>query len=307
MVAMKGGWVVLGLGLSVASMVYAQRSPRPSPPTPTNRWEVDTSRSEMIDERSVTLRLEAIKPVPASDLKIRPTLIIRCRERVLDVYVATGSVLREEDETTPVRIRWGTGVVWVADWNRSKDHSAAFAPEPRRFLKQLLATPDLRLEVQPSDAVPTVITFDARGLDRHTKQLDAACPGWHEEEAESTDTLMIMLDPGSVVPSSDQVFMESVVEERPEILSGPPIQYPDVLRQAGVTGRVVVQAIIDPTGRAEPASVQVVQSPNPGFDQSAKDYVLGAQFRPARVHGRAVRVLVNLPIDFNVKKKSGRP
>ena len=52
----------------------------------------------------------------------------------------------------------------------------------------------------------------------------------------------------------------------------------------------------------EPPSVKVIQSPNPGFDQPAKNYVLRALFRPARVHGRAVRVLVNLPIDFKIKK-----
>ncbi|HXM38703.1 MAG TPA: TonB family protein [Gemmatimonadales bacterium] len=105
-----------------------------------------------------------------------------------------------------------------------------------------------------------------------------------------------------IVPSSDQVFMESVVEERPEVLSGPSLQYPDLLRQAGVQGRVIVQAIIDTSGRAEPASVKIIQSPNPGFDQSAKQYVMRALFRPARVHGRAVRVLVNLPIDFKIKR-----
>jgi len=105
-----------------------------------------------------------------------------------------------------------------------------------------------------------------------------------------------------IVPSSDQVFMESVVEERPEVLSGPQLQYPDLLRQAGVQGRVLVQAIIDTSGRAEPPSVKIIQSPNPGFDQPAKNYVVRALFRPARVHGRAVRVLVNLPIDFKIKR-----
>jgi len=105
-----------------------------------------------------------------------------------------------------------------------------------------------------------------------------------------------------IVPSSDQVFMESVVEERPEVLSGPSLVYPDLLRQAGVQGRVIVQAIIDTSGRAEPQSVKIIQSPNPGFDQPARSYVLRALFRPARVHGRAVRVLVNLPIDFKIKR-----
>jgi len=105
-----------------------------------------------------------------------------------------------------------------------------------------------------------------------------------------------------IVPSGDQVFMESVVEERPEMLTHPPLQYPDLLRQAGVQGRVLVQAIIDTSGRAEPASVKVIQSPNPGFDQPAKQMILKGLFRPARVHGRAVRVLVNVPIDFTIKR-----
>jgi len=97
------------------------------------------------------------------------------------------------------------------------------------------------------------------------------------------------------------VFMESVVDERPEVLSGPALSYPDLLRQAGVQGRVLVQAIIDTSGRTEPRSVRIIQSPNPGFDEPARDYVLGAMFRPARIHGRAVRVLVNLPIDYKIR------
>ena len=46
--------------------------------------------------------------------------------------------------------------------------------------------------------------------------------------------------------------------------------------------------------------MKIVQSPNPGFDQPAKQAVLRALFRPARVHGRAVRVLVNIPYDFKI-------
>src|SRR5256712_4999124 len=105
-----------------------------------------------------------------------------------------------------------------------------------------------------------------------------------------------------IVPSSDQVFMESVVEERPEVLSGPALNYPDLLRQAGVQGRVLVPAIIDTSGRAEPPSGKVIQSPHPGFDQPAQNYVLRALFPPARVPGRAAPVVVELPIAFHIKR-----
>ncbi len=105
-----------------------------------------------------------------------------------------------------------------------------------------------------------------------------------------------------IVPTGNEVFMEAIVEEKPAVLSGPTLQYPELLRQAQIQGRVLVQAIIDTLGRAEPPSVKVLQSPNPGFDQSAKSYVTKALFRPARVHGRAVRVLIQIPIDFRLKQ-----
>jgi len=105
-----------------------------------------------------------------------------------------------------------------------------------------------------------------------------------------------------MVPTGNEVFMEAIVEEKPAVLSGPQLQFPELLRQAQIQGRVLVQAIIDTLGRAEPPSVKVLQSPNPGFDQSAKSYVTKALFRPARVHGRAVRVLIQIPIDFRLKQ-----
>jgi protein TonB len=106
-----------------------------------------------------------------------------------------------------------------------------------------------------------------------------------------------------IVPSSDQVFLENVVEERPERLSGPQPQYPEILRQAGVQGRVVVRAVIDTTGRAIPNTVQVVQTPHSGFDQASKNLVLQSLFRPGRVGGRAVKVLVSVPIDWSLNKR----
>jgi len=103
-----------------------------------------------------------------------------------------------------------------------------------------------------------------------------------------------------LVPTGNDVFNEAIVEEKPVVLSAPPPLYPELLRQAGIQGRVMVQAVIDTTGRAEPGSVRIMESPNPGFDQAARQYALKALFRPARVHGRAVRVLIQLPIDFRI-------
>jgi len=89
------------------------------------------------------------------------------------------------------------------------------------------------------------------------------------------------------------------VEEPPALLAGPPPVYPELLRAAGIPGRVVLQVVVDTLGRAERA-VTVVESSNRGFDAAALAYVRAARFRPGRVRGRAVRVLVRLPIDFTL-------
>lgn len=100
-------------------------------------------------------------------------------------------------------------------------------------------------------------------------------------------------------PDATTPCAADVVEEPPVLLAARQPSYPEALRAAGITGRVVVQAVIDTLGRAEPG-VTVVESSHAGFEAPALDYVRGAVFRPGRVHGRAVRVLIRLPVDFRL-------
>ena len=62
----------------------------------------------------------------------------------------------------------------------------------------------------------------------------------------------------------------------------------------------MIEAVVETTGRVEPGSLKILQSPHPGFDQPIKAWAAKARFRPARLQGRPVRVLVNLPIEFTV-------
>ncbi len=99
--------------------------------------------------------------------------------------------------------------------------------------------------------------------------------------------------------ASDGAWSAAAVDDPPVLLAGPPLAYPDVLRRAGIEGTVLVQVVIDTLGRSEPGSV-VLQSSHAGFEAAARAYVLRALFRPGRTHGRAVRVLVRLPIAFTL-------
>jgi TonB family protein len=106
----------------------------------------------------------------------------------------------------------------------------------------------------------------------------------------------------TVLPQlSDKIaWIESMVDEKPEVLSGP-LHYPDAARQAGITGRVIVQAIVGVDGHAERTSIRIIQHVNRDLEEAARYYVNNARFKPARIGGRPVRTLVNLPIDFKIR------
>lgn len=99
-----------------------------------------------------------------------------------------------------------------------------------------------------------------------------------------------------------QVFLEAVVDEPPAAISFPQPDYPRMLLEARIEGQVVLEAVIDSTGHAEPPSIKVVSSTNRAFEAPARDALRKALFRPGRVRGQAVRVLVHLPLRFVIPK-----
>lgn len=108
--------------------------------------------------------------------------------------------------------------------------------------------------------------------------------------------------PGGVPLGGRAPLDARVVEEQPVMLTHPAINYPEVLRQAGIEGRVLVEAVLDTLGRAEPGSLRVTASPNPMFDREALAVVLGSRYRPGRAEGRAVRVRIQVPVSFTIRR-----
>jgi TonB family protein len=97
-----------------------------------------------------------------------------------------------------------------------------------------------------------------------------------------------------------------LTEEHAEVLTGPLPGYPDLLRQAGVQGRLVLEAVVDTTGRVLSLSISVVSATNPGFVAPARQALLATLFRPARIGGKAVRMLVRIPYEFAIRNGTGR-
>jgi TonB family protein len=109
--------------------------------------------------------------------------------------------------------------------------------------------------------------------------------------------------PGPVITPllpGEGVYLPSLVQDAPELLAAPTPAYPPLLRAAGIQGQVIVTAVVDTLGLAESGSVRIMRSDNPGFDAAALATVRAARFRPARIYGRAVRVLVQVPVVFRL-------
>jgi len=96
------------------------------------------------------------------------------------------------------------------------------------------------------------------------------------------------------------VYGETELQERPHLVSGPTLSYPASLLLSRISGRVIIEAVIDTTGRVEDGTLRVVESSDARFNQAAKDYVRGARFVAGRIAGRAVRVRFEMPVEFKL-------
>jgi TonB family protein len=107
-------------------------------------------------------------------------------------------------------------------------------------------------------------------------------------------------DPSGSTPAGGIYDANAVLDgfDPAVLLAQPMPRYPAALQSAGVAGSVVVEFVIDTTGRVERPSVRMVESSHPAFEDAAQAAVLGARFRPARLNGRPVRQITQQRVRF---------
>jgi len=102
---------------------------------------------------------------------------------------------------------------------------------------------------------------------------------------------------------ADQTYFEFQVEKQ---VSGVPgtanLRYPDMLRSANVEGEVLVQFVVDTTGRADLSSFKVLRTSHDLFTSAVKNALTQMRFYPAEIGGRKVKQLVQQPFNFTLTK-----
>jgi TonB family protein len=117
-----------------------------------------------------------------------------------------------------------------------------------------------------------------------------------------------MTGPGATAPerrprfvSANQTFVEFQVEQQalPVPGSASP-KYPDLLRNAGVEGSVLAQFVVDTSGHPDLWTIKVLKSTHDLFTESVRAALPQIKFYPAKVGGRPVKQLIQMPFDFSV-------
>jgi TonB family protein len=104
----------------------------------------------------------------------------------------------------------------------------------------------------------------------------------------------------SVAASAMGQALQVAKSQAPIRLSAPSTRYPDDLRRSRIEGSVLVEARIDSTGRVEAASLRIVETSDPRFDEAAREFVANSRYRPARVDGHRVAMFIRVPVTFDL-------
>lgn len=167
--------------------------------SPTDKWHVTEEQSPMDDSKTVVLALDSDDMVQGPLGAVRPSLIVRCKEKKTAVYVVTGMATSVEEDfdggprlSHTVGIRLNEEASTYHDWYESGDnkalfagdiiydtsgHASAFSGGTIEFAKRLSLASKLTFQFTPFDGSPQVARFDIRGLDPHLHKVAEAC-GW---------------------------------------------------------------------------------------------------------------------------------
>jgi type VI secretion system protein VasI len=142
------------------------------------KWQVSTGKSEFDDSTTVVLSLEAEDFIEGWLTTTLPTLVLRCKEREMNVYVNVGTQSNVEsglDDAATVRVRFDRGQAFEMVASESTDGEALFFRDPYGMIIAMLQSKEMVFGFTPFNADPAVTTFDLRGLSNAIEPLKQSC------------------------------------------------------------------------------------------------------------------------------------
>jgi TonB family protein len=203
-------------------------------------------------------------------------------------------VLRRE----PDRGLYGSSLLTVAA--RASGHSlgfAAFTEKPSSLETRIVAmtpnrSPWARARAALFVLLATVVGIQACGVENPTSSIEPRTSEVELPRAPETTSAEITAAP-TFTPFTDP----PQIVNRDEVVEAMESSYPPLLRDAGITGRVVLYFFIDETGEVQNVLIQE-SSGHPALDDAALRVASVYRFAPAMNRDQAVPVWVQFPITF---------
>jgi TonB family protein len=188
---------------------------------------------------------------------------------------------------------------------------------PENFVEGLHSLANKVIYVAPPPRVPP-----SEASQQHLKYVDAAPEGDGSGFARGPVGAEVEKQPAVLSPRPGDLGTEKVttVEQRQfasydtvytiaEVDSAVAVDpastapaYPPALLKLGVEGTVMVRYVVDSTGRADMATLQVLRATRVEFAVAVREALPNMRFLPARVGEKAVPQLVEQPFHFKIQK-----
>ncbi len=164
--------------------------------------------------------------------------------------------------------------------------------------EQKVATPPKKVEVRVISDLLQVVTNDTQV---EMSEID------FEEFEEFSEIVHTTAAKGEVIVDDTPVMF---AETMPGFMGGDintfrewvmqRVKYPDVARDNGISGRVVLTFVIEKNGKL--TNIEVLASPDKSFsDEATRVLNMSPMWTPARQNNQAVRLKFTLPLDFKIQ------
>lgn len=164
------------------------------------------------------------------------------------------------------------------------------APPPQVRVTTAVAAPAAAVPVPVPDAMaPSDATIKSQ------EEIAAATPSVPTTSDQSQQIVVAPPTEDEMPKLNDYVY----VEELPEAITQVKPNYPDIARDAGVEGTVLVRALVGKDGKVHDVVVEQKQS-IPMLDEAAKAAVRQWVFKPALNNNKPVAVWVAVPVKFTL-------
>ena len=223
------------------------------------------------------------------------------RADTVAVHVTEGDVVLDGEYAAAVAAAWADSAIALL---RATDERAPAGEVGRTPVAVGRAGISFQLEVMGAGAARrfAVVSLDSLGVNAVMAELDAAAvlllvtqmrelAGYAIGKGNAEKILYALRPP----KFEFQVEKPAIAEA-----GNPPPRYPETMRSQRISGEVLVQFVVDTTGRADLRTFKILRSTHPDFAWAVRLILGRYRFLPAETEGRKVPMYVQMPFKFNI-------